>query len=172
LRNFCKQLDSLDPGACRLDQVPQNILNQGSLENVGQGNPGNECLESLQAPPDQTLLYGRRVGQSLVNDPVAEVKETGKLVQHGGLEFSCLAEKESVFAEVEEFFGEQLQNIEHVFAFVLGCVRDLADLLDEVRPGGRPLLLDDRDESAVELCKQVLVLSLRRDVFRKLKNTI
>ena len=108
----------------------------------------------------------------MVNDPVAEVKETGKLVQHGGLEFSCLAEKESVFAEVEEFFREQLQNIEHVFAFVLGCVRDLADLLDEVRPGGRPLLLDDGDESAVELCKQVLVLSLRRDVFRKLKNTI
>ena len=111
LGNFCEELDGFDSSACGLDEVSKDVLYQRGLEDVGEWDPWDECLESLQASSDQTLLDGGRVGQSLVNYPVAEVEETRKLIHHGGLEFTCLALNKSIFAEIKQFFGEKLQNV-------------------------------------------------------------
>ena len=47
LRNFCEQLDGLNPGAAWLDQISQYLLDQFGLENISKRNPRKKCLQSL-----------------------------------------------------------------------------------------------------------------------------
>ena len=56
LRNFCKELNGLNSGTWRSDQVSEHLFNKVCLENISQGNPRKEGLQSLKALSNQGLL--------------------------------------------------------------------------------------------------------------------
>ena len=60
-----------------------------------------------------------------------------------------------VFAEVEDLFAHDAQDVQRVLALGLARLRVLADVGDETLPGVAPLELDDGDESGVQFGYEV-----------------
>ena len=92
----------------------------------------------------------------ILKNHFAELKNSGEIAFHLFFEFLDLQMSELVFGVVEDFLRQHFEDVEIILADIHVGFGGGADLVDEVGPGGVPLVLDYLDEDAVALREDVV----------------
>jgi len=73
-----------------------------------------------------------------------------ELLVHACLQADNIRAQNSLFGKVEDLLGQKSEDAERIFTFVVTLTGTIADVGNKVLPRGRPLKLDDGDESAIK----------------------
>jgi hypothetical protein len=119
----------------------QEDVDNRRLKDVPKRDPVHETEERLERRLDERRLLRLR------EDLLAKLENLGKLARHLVLEVLRLGLGQLLGGEVEDLFGEKLENDHVVLAERQVRLRRVHELRDEVGPVVRPLLLQDLGET-------------------------
>mmetsp|Transcript_33911 Transcript_33911/g.66173 ORF Transcript_33911/g.66173 Transcript_33911/m.66173 type:complete len:206 (-) Transcript_33911:676-1293(-) len=124
-------------------KLVQQHVDEGSLEDVEEGDPEEEPQEALQGGLNRCCVL------RVLHDKLAKLENQLELLGERLLELVDLARSELLEGKLKDLLAEKLEDLHVVAAQRLVCLSALHDLRHKILPVLRPLLLEDLDEDEV-----------------------
>lgn len=151
--NLREALKSDIPEVRNIQEASQEGINNGSLEDVAQGNPVQEAQQGLEGRLDETGLVGG------IEDFGAQLEDGGEFLGHGRLEVAGLDRGHLILGKVKDLLRQQAKDGHVVFTDRQTSVARGDNLIDKCGPVVRPLLLENRDQDQIQLVQKCALVT-------------